>query len=1068
MANVSSELKSEIETMVALKTTIEAKGVALRKEGEIWCGRCPFHDDPGTSLIVDETANRWECRGCSAGGTVVDWLMKIEGVSRRHALELLRSNLPVVATESPEQPVARSTVRRLDAPFSTGDDNQTVLKQVVHYYHETLKQSPEVIEYLSNNGLGSAEAIEKFHLGFANRTLGYRLPQKNRTEGAALRGQLQRIGIIKSSGHEYFHGSLVIPIFDEIGLVVDMYGKRIGKTRDGVPTDFFLPGTRKGLWNLDALKAHKEIILCSDLIDALTFWCAGYRNVTALHGDGVLSPERLALLKQHGTQRVLIAYGNTEAENTASRSLIEQLLVNGIECFRIEFPSGLNANNLVLQSKQPSQRLGALIRGASWLGKGQRPQQAVAVPEIPQATEMAPVEPASAERLSVTPAENIPAVSAGATTDTDESTEPPRPETASIDPDTQLGPSLAELFANDGEDSEEPPILPATVAPESPAPEPETEEGEDEVVIRFGDRRYRVRGLSQNLSHRQLHVNLLASRPSPDGVGNLIHVDSFDLYLARHRATFIHQAAVELMLKEDTVRKDVGRILLKLESLQAEIIARTLAPKVNLPVVEGPERDEALKLLNDPNLTQRVLLDFKRCGLVGEETNKLVAYLAATSRKLDSPLAVLVQSSSAAGKSSLMDAVLAFMPEEDKVQYSAVTGQSLYYMQRGDLKHKILALSEEEGASRATYALKLLQSEGELTIASTGKDRQSGDLKAKNYRVEGPVMIFSTTTAIDRDEELLNRCLVLGVDESRSQTRAILKLQRERRTLAGLVARREKEQILKVHQNAQRLLRPLAVMNPYADLLTFRDDRTRLRRDHEKYLTLIDTIALLHQYQRPVEKTRHGDETLEYVSVTPADIELANRLAHEVLGRSLDELAPQTRRLLMLIEEMVKERCKNQVIERTDVRFSRKDVREHTGWSDFQVKIHMHKLEELEYVLVHRGGRGQAFVYELLYNGEGKEGQAFVIGLLDTERLKQLCDSNKVRPKARKEHSGSREGAELEMPGSERRFVKKGLHSADAAASEVAFGEKCTTSPTGLPGSYRNDGLRPQAESMGC
>lgn len=132
-----------------------------------------------------------------------------------------------------------------------------------------------------------------------------------------------------------------------------------------------------------------------------------------------------------------------------------------------------------------------------------------------------------------------------------------------------------------------------------------------------------------------------------------------------------------------------------------------------------------------------------------------------------------------------MEAILAFMPDEHKVKYSAMTGQSLFYMQGQSLKHKILAIVEEEGAERASYSLKLLQSEGELTIASTTKDPKSGEMTTKEYRVEGPVMILLTTTAIDMDEELLNRCVVLSVDESRHQTHAIHELQRERETMEG-------------------------------------------------------------------------------------------------------------------------------------------------------------------------------------------------------------------------------------------------------------------------------------------
>jgi hypothetical protein len=262
-------------------------------------------------------------------------------------------------------------------------------------------------------------------------------------------------------------------------------------------------------------------------------------------------------------------------------------------------------------------------------------------------------------------------------------------------------------------------------------------------------------------------------------------VDTFDLYIARHRRQFTVQAAVELGVEEQAIKKDLGRVLLKLEELQDEQITEMMQPKEPAPTMTPEERDAALRLLRDPNLLDRIVADF---DVVGETTNKLVGYLAAVSRKLDQPLAIVIQSSSAAGKTSLMEAILAFVPPEDQVKYSAMTGQSLFYMGETDLKHKILAIVEEEGAQRATYALKLLQSEGALTIASTGKDASTGRLVTEEYRVEGPVMIFLTTTAIKIDEELLNRCIVLSVDENREQTRAIHQFQRRRQTLAGLLA----------------------------------------------------------------------------------------------------------------------------------------------------------------------------------------------------------------------------------------------------------------------------------------
>jgi hypothetical protein len=301
-----------------------------------------------------------------------------------------------------------------------------------------------------------------------------------------------------------------------------------------------------------------------------------------------------------------------------------------------------------------------------------------------------------------------------------------------------------------------------------------------------------------------------------------------------------------------------------------------------------------------------------------------------------------------------------------------------------------------------------LQSEGELTIASTGKDPATGRLVTQEYRVEGPVMIFLTTTAIEVDEELLNRCLVLTVDEGREQTRAIHRRQREAQTLEGLIEKREKARLERLHQNAQRLLRPLLVSNPFARELTFLDHQTRTRRDFPKYLTLIQAVALLHQYQREVKEHRYRGEVLRYIEVTREDIALANRLAHEVLGRSLDELPPQTRRLLGLVEELVTEGAKRQGLERSDFRFSRRQVREWTGWGDTQLRVHLGRLVELELVVMHRGRQGQSYAYELVATAQA--GGTFLPGLVDAAELGAASTTTTSRGSGGHFAGGSRGG----------------------------------------------------------
>lgn len=949
MARLTKEVIEHIQANTSLIRLIETTSVKLIADGGFWVGPCPFHHDEQLSLRVDPQTNRWECRGeCRASGSAIDWIMKWNGVSFRHAVELLRNDPNFSSLSS--HPLKLSRVRRLACPVTVEAEDQELMQQVVRFYSDTLKESPEALAYLERHGLIHSEMIDQFRLGYANRTLGIRLPQSRTKAGDTLRQRLQKIGIIRESGHEHLNGSLVIPVFDENGCIVYLYGRRIGREvrYERLNPDLYLPVPPAGVWNVEALQASKEIILCEGLIDALTFWCAGYRNVTASYGPTGFTPDHMALFTKYGTERVLIAYARHDASEAAVKPIAETLIQKGIDCYRLHFPKDMDANSYALQVKPAEQSLGVVIRAATWLGKGKAPardDEAVMV-ENPKANDL--------DRAQDVHLENELTEAA-----TDEFVNPTVPDVPAASP-----------------------IMP-------PRTDVDIEVNGDTVVILLGDRRYRIRGLSQNLSLNQMRVNVMASR------GEAFHVDMLELHSARQRVAFAAHAAKELNVKETVIQKDLGKAFLKLEELQERKIEQAITPEAKTIELTEEEKTAALELLRDPKLLDRILHDFQICGVVGEETNKLVGYLASVSRKLDKPLAVIVQSTSAAGKSSLMDAVLAFVPEEERIQYSAITGQALYYMGNMELKHKVLALSEEEGASRASYALKLLQSEGRLTIASTGKKPETGELVTRDYSVEGPVMIFMTTTAIDIDNELLNRCMVLAVDEDRDQTRAIHQLQRESETLEGLIAKEERQHLLKLHQNAQRLLHPIRVVNPYATQLTFPDQATRTRRDHTKYLILIRAITLLRQYQRDIKTTTHRSDLKEYIEVTLDDIAVANRLAHDVLGRTLDELPPQTRGLLLLVDKMVRGICERLAMERSDVRFSRRDVRGCIGWGDTQLKVHLARLVDLEYILVHRGGRGQSFIYELLYDGQGQDGRPFLQCLIDVDKLGRQYDENR-------------------------------------------------------------------------
>ena len=910
MARLPEAVIEQIKRDISLLRLVEQQGYQPKRQGKDYAISCPFHKGDNTpSLIISPKSNLYHCFGCGAAGSVIDWVMKTQQRSFREAVAWLRNDCLPFDKASPLPPASPET----PLLAANAEEDQALLQQVIDFYHQTLKQSPEGLDYLKRRGLDDPTLIETFKLGYANRTLGPILPEKSRKAGSEIRSQLQRIGLYRDSGHEHFNGSLVIPVMDQAGVITEVYGRKLlNNLRKGTPKHLYLPGPHAGVFNPAGLQ-HEEVILCESLLDALTFWRWGFHYVTSSYGIEGFTEELLQALRQSPVKRVLIAYDRDEAGNRAAKKASECLIGAGLDCYRVLFPKGMDANEYALTVTPPRKSLELVLRQAEWLGQGADPRQATAV--------TVPSEP------------------------------PP--------------------LATD---------LPASPVPVTTPPTIEAEVADNETVITFGERRYRIRGLQKALSYETLKINLCVT------AGDQLHVDQLDLYHAKQRYSFAKQAAVELGVTEAVIKQDLAKVLLKLEQLQDEQIQQATTPAEKAPTLSDEARVQALDLLTDPNLLDRILNDFERAGVVGEETNKLVGYLAAVSRKLDNPLAVMIQSTSAAGKSSLMNAVLAMMPEEERIQYSAMTGQSLFYMGETNLKHKILAIAEEEGADQASYALKLLQSEGELTIASTGKDAD-GNLTTQEYRVEGPVMLFSTTTAIDIDEELLNRCLVLTVNESREQTRLIHALQRQRETLAGLLMKADRQAILDTHRNAQRLLKPLAVVNPYAPQLTFMDNQTRSRRDHMKYLQLIKTIALLHQYQRKTKTVEHQGKTLSYIEVVPADIDTANRLASDVLGRSLDELPPQTRQLLGLITTWVEAQCQQHGMAQQDYRFSRRDVREATGWSDNQLKVHCSRLTELEYLGVHSGSRGHALSYELLFAGDVTTEKPQLMGLLSRVQL---------------------------------------------------------------------------------
>ena len=501
------------------------------------------------------------------------------------------------------------------------------------------------------------------------------------------------------------------------------------------------------------------------------------------------------------------------------------------------------------------------------------------------------------------------------------------------------------------------------------------------MLFAIEGREYRIRGLSP-VGLERLRVNVRLT------INGSFHLDTIDLYQARARALFAQSAAKLCGVSEQQVTGDLLQMIEKLEA--ARLAMRRNGDDANKPdaPMTPAERAAALQYLKNPRLTECIVDDFRKCGLVGERATVLTAYLAAVSRKLSEPLAVLIVARSGAGKSALQDALCAFVPPEEAVRVTRLTGQALFYKDPYSLQQKVLAIAEDEGAMQAVYSLRTLASEQHLSIAATRTDPNTGKLHTEHYEVYGPVVIVLTTTSPEAfDEETRSRFVQLTMDESVEQTRAILERQRHRYTLAGVMEQATSEQVRRLHHNAQRLLRPLKVVNPFMEYLTYPTERLLFRREQQKYLSLMNAIALLHQQQRETKREVEGDVEVEYVEVTVEDVALANLLAQDVLSRALDELAPPVRGLYEELRALCA-RCADELkcgVE--DVHLSRREIREATGWSDWQVRSYCQKLVELEYLYATVNGNGRPCVYSLARADEGE--RQTLRGLTDVEEIKR-------------------------------------------------------------------------------
>jgi DNA primase catalytic core len=463
------------------------------------------------------------------------------------------------------------------------------------------------------------------------------------------------------------------------------------------------------------------------------------------------------------------------------------------------------------------------------------------------------------------------------------------------------------------------------------------------LTFAFGAVTYRVFGLKESFG-TSLRVNVKAEAE------DVKYFDNLDLYSARSRSSFAGNFSRQTGAELKRVEKELVLILEHFEAERERKAAEASKP-ASVELTEE-ERRAGLEFLKNPDLFAAIVRDMEILGYVGEDLNKQLLYLCASSRILLDPISVLILSESASGKSLLVDTVKKLIPPEAVISVTSLSDQALNYM--GDLMHKFLILGEAVHSDVIEHQIREMLSGKELSRLVAVKDEKTGKMESKIVRT--PVIVASVMSGTNHDinPENASRCFVVNTDESREQTRRIHESQRRKYTLSRYG---EKENaipaIVSKHHAAQRLLRKIPVVNPFAEFLDFPVSLMRTRRDHDRFLDLIACVAFLRQYQKPLKR----EGVAEFIECDLSDYRIAyDIMVKGVLASTMQELPKSARELYGMLRKLARETAEKSGLKPQDVSFTQRDIRESTGYGQSSLKQNLRVLLDFEYVTVVRGG----------------------------------------------------------------------------------------------------------------
>jgi len=330
---------AKLKASVDLVAVVQSRGVKLARQGKDFVGLCPFHEEKTPSFHVTPAKNLFHCPGCKAGGSVIDFVMRRDGLTKSQAIAWLK--------ESSGAAFVRTVPATLPARILKPQDAEALLQRVVTFYSRTLRKDEAGMSYLNRRNLSGPTLLEVFRIGYANGSLHQALPKS----GDIIRG-LKTLGVLNSTGQEHFRGCITVPIFDSAGHVAGIYGRRV--TEDE-PHHLYLPGPHRGVFNGAAAKTGQTLFVTEAIFDALSLWQAGYRNTVALYGANGWTPDHTQLLQNNGTTEIYLCLDNDATGTEATARLEKEILPPLVKKVHvIRWPQGVKDANDFFLSRSPA------------------------------------------------------------------------------------------------------------------------------------------------------------------------------------------------------------------------------------------------------------------------------------------------------------------------------------------------------------------------------------------------------------------------------------------------------------------------------------------------------------------------------------------------------------------------------------------------------------------------------------------------------------------------------------------------------------------------------------------